>query len=604
MARGLGRSQPTVNTRSLLARGLTFSAALDRVALPLVFVLTCFAVSALIVPTLVPVAIGDDWVYARSVEILVRQHHLKILDLSVATLVFQAVWGAIFAELFGLSLGVMRLSTVVLVGLSGAAFYGLCRELAISRTRSALGAAIYLFNPLAYVLAFTFMTDPHFTALLVIATYLYARGLRPDYPRPWTIVAGSTVAGFAFLVRQHGALIPFAVVLYLLVARRLRPNRAGIALFLCVVAIPAAMTIAYYLWITQIAGVPREQQTFLRTARLAGWSGTWQLVHWLTFIVTMYTGAFALPVMVAAVFRLPRLVRSVPPVGWVLVCVWEAIVIGGAAWFSVPGRWPASTRMPYIPQYVNPWQLGPPDIRGGRPWMFTNLRVLDWVTIACAASSIVLIVTLASRIRTPATPDRAGAGLVLMVALWQAVGILPPSYHFRTWAVAMDRYLLPLLPFAVCLALWAVRDLWLPVPLAWIATAAIAVFAVAGTRDLLVFQNADWQLARYANANGIRDTKLDAGAAWDGYHLWEYSNAHHIGPRTPAKTMAGRPWWTNIFAPATDSSYVISTAPQPGYVVVAAVKYSSWLVRAPTYLYLSRRAGVPPKHLSPPPRSL
>ena len=567
-------------------------------------VLGCFAISAFIVPTLVPVAIGDDWVYARSVEILVQQHHLKILDLSVATLVFQAVWGAIFSEIFGLSLGVMRLSTVVLVGLSGAACYGLCRELGVSKVRSALGALVYLFNPLAYVLAFTFMTDPHFTALLVISTFFYARGLKPDQMRPWSILAGSTVAGFGFLVRQHGALIPFAVVLYLLVARRLRPSRAGVVLFLQVVAIPAAMTIGYYLWITQFAGVPREQQTFLRTARLAGWNGTWQLVRWLTFLVTMYVGAFALPVMVAALFRLPRLVRSVPPLGWVIVCVWEGIVIFGAAWFSISGRWPASTRMPYIPQYVNPWQLGPPDFRAGRPWMFTNLHILDWVTIACAASSLVFILALASRVKMPATPDRAAAGLVLMVTGWQAVGILPPSYHFRTWSVAMDRYFLPLVPLAVCLALWALRDLWLPLPLAWIAAALIAVFSVAGTRDLLVFQNAAWNLARYANANGIPDTKLDAGAAWDGYHLWEYSNAHHIGPRTPAKTMSERPWWTNLFAPATDSSYVISTVPLPGYVVVARVEYSAWLVPTPTYLFLSRRDGVSPKHLSPPPRSL
>lgn len=596
-----GASVPRSGATVAGLRGALRTRLLPHVFLALV--LAGFAVSAFIVPTLAPVAIGDDWVYARSVEILVQQHHLKILDLSVATLVFQAVWGAIFSEIFGLSLGVMRLSTVVLVGISGAACYGLCRELGISRLRSALGAAAYLFNPLAYVLAFTFMTDPHFTALLVIATFLYVRGLRPDQMRPWSIVAGSAVAGCAFLVRQHGALIPFAVVLSLLVARRLRPNRAGVALFLRVVAIPAAMTIGYYVWTTQFAGVPREQQTFLRTARLAGSGGTWQLVRWLTFLVTMYVGAFALPVMVAALFRLPRLVRSIPPLGWVIVCVWEGIVLFGAAWFSIAGRWPASARMPYVPQYVNPWQLGPPDFRGGRPWMFTDLRILDWVTIACAASSLLFILALASRVKAPATPDRAAAGLVLMVAGWQAAGILPPSYHFRHWSVTLDRYFLPLVPFTVCLALWALRDLWVPVPLAWIAAALMVVFSVAGTRDLLVFQHAAWQLARYVNANGIPDTKLDAGAAWDGYHLWEYSNAHHIGPRTPARTMSDRPWWTNLFAPATDSSYVISTVPPPGYTVVARVAYSAWLVPAPTYLYLSRRDGVPPKHLSPPPRS-
>jgi 4-amino-4-deoxy-L-arabinose transferase-like glycosyltransferase len=563
-------------------------------SLPLLAVLALFGISAFVVPTMAPVAVGDDWVYARSVEILLRQHQLKILDLSVVTLVFQVFWGALFAELFGPSLGALRLSTVAIMGLSGIACYGLCRELGISRGRSALGVAAYLFHPLAFVLAFTFMTDPHFTALLVIATYFYAHGLRPAERRSWSILAGSGVAAFAFLVRQQGALIPFAVVVYLLASRRLRPNRDGVGLALRVAAVPAAATLLYYLWILRVNGVPLQQRSFLDSMRQAGWPGTWQLIRWLTFIAAMYLGFFTLPIALAALVRLPRLTRAVPAVGWALVCAWAAIVVGGVALFDQPGRWPARTRMPYIPQYVGPSGLGPPDVRGSRPWLFTDRRLLDWLTAACAVASLLLVLALVGRMRTPATPDRAAAGLVLTIGLWQAVGVLPPSYHFRTWAVSMDRYLLPLLPFAVCLGLWALRDVWLPLPLAWVAVAALAVFSVAGTRDFLVFQQATWQLARDANAQGIPNTKLDAGAAWDGYHLWEYSNAHHIPPRTPASAAGGRPWWTNLFAPATDSSYVVATAPQQGYDVVKQVEYSSWLMRQPTYLYLLRRQDVPP----------
>jgi 4-amino-4-deoxy-L-arabinose transferase-like glycosyltransferase len=563
--------------------------SLPALAIPLLFAATAF-----VVPTMAPVAEGDDWVYARSVEILLRQHQLKILDLSVVTLVFQVFWGGLFAEIFGLGFGALRLSTVAIMGLSGIACYGLCRELGVSRGRSALGVAAYLFHPLAYVLAFTFMTDPHFTALLVIATYCYVHGLRPAERRSWSILAGSGVAALAFLVRQQGALIPLAVVVYLIASRRLRPNRDGVGLVLRAAAVPAAATLLYYLWIMRVNGVPRQQESFLESMRQAGWPGTWELIRWLTFIAALYLGFFTLPIALASVVRLPRLARGIPPAGVVLFCAWEAIVVGGVALFAQPGRWPAGTRMPYIPQYVGPSGLGPPDVRGSRPWLFSDRRLLDWLTAACAAASLLLVLALVRRLRTPATPDRAAAGLVLTIGLWQAVGVLPPSYHFRTWAVSMDRYLLPLLPFAICLGLWALRDVWLPLPLAWAAVAALALFSVAGTRDFLVFQEATWQIARDANARGIPNTKLDAGAAWDGYHLWEYSNAHHIPPRTPAETPGGRPWWTNLFAPATDSSYAVATAPLEGYDVVNQVEYSSWLMRHPTYLYLLRRQDVPP----------
>ncbi len=112
----------------------------------------------------------------RSVEILVREGQLHILDLSVVTLLFQVAWGSLFASFLGLSFGVVRLSTFVMVLLGGLATYGLCRELQIARIPSALAAAAYLFNPLSFVLTYTFMSDPHFTALLVIATYGYVRG--------------------------------------------------------------------------------------------------------------------------------------------------------------------------------------------------------------------------------------------------------------------------------------------------------------------------------------------------------------------------------------------------------------------------------------------
>ena len=145
-------------------------------------VLVSFALATLIVPVMVPAAVGDDWVYARSVEILLREGRLHILDLSVVTLLFQIAWGSLFATLFGLSFGVLRLSTFVMTILGGVACYGLCRELEIERTPSALAAAAYVFNPLSFVLAYTFMSDPFFTALLVVATYGYVRGLRRDRP--------------------------------------------------------------------------------------------------------------------------------------------------------------------------------------------------------------------------------------------------------------------------------------------------------------------------------------------------------------------------------------------------------------------------------------
>jgi hypothetical protein len=87
---------------------------------------------------------------------------------------------------------------------------------------------------------------------------------------------------------------------------------------------------------------------------------------------------------------------------------------------------------------------------------------------------------------------------------------------------------------------------------------------------------------------GIVNTRLDAGAAWDGVHLYEYSRDNAIPVQTPYGA-----WWLHVFAPATDSSYVVAGAPLEGYVVVRQDEYSSWLQPKPVYLYLLRRGDVP-----------
>jgi hypothetical protein len=147
---------------------------------------------------------------------------------------------------------------------------------------------------------------------------------------------------------------------------------------------------------------------------------------------------------------------------------------------------------------------------------------------------------------------------------------------------------LPLLPFGICLVLWASRDLRLRTPVAWAMVAVLALFSIAATRDYLVYMEAVWETAHDANAAGVTNERLDAGAAWDGYHLYTYGLDHGI---TKARTRDG-PWWTYFYGKATDSSYVVSGKPLWGYRFIWKRSYSSWLEREPTSVYLLRRYGT------------
>lgn len=562
---------------------------------PVVAVLALYALSAFVVPTMTPAAVADDWIYARSVEALVHRGEFQVLPISAPTAVFQVAWGALFASLFGMTFGALRLSTVVLVLVGGWALYGLCRELAVDRASSALAVAAYLFNPLSFVLGFSFMTDAPFTALLVVATYGYTRGLRDEPSGARATLAGSVAAALAFLVRPHGALVPLAVVGYLLVTGRFRLNRAGALLFFRVVAVPVVAAVLFYLWSGR--GVPSGQESFLRSIEAAGWQGGTLLVQRMTFIGAMYLGFFALPIVAGAVVRGRSLVRFGPgtSLGWLLFAAWEALIVAGVTIFSGDGH-----LMPYIPQFVAPWGLGPTDLAGIFPPL-VDRRVLKIVTGICAVGALVLGLALCRGVGAGASSGRRGAGLVAAIGLGQAAGVLPPSFPFRDWTVSLDRYLLPLLPFAVCLGVWALQDVRLTLPVAWLVAAAFAVFSVAGTRDFLVFQGATWDMAREATARGVPLPELDGGYAWDGYHLWGTTQADPPAPRDgPWWTW----WWTPGNVPVTDSTYVVSTVPLRGFDVVHDQEYSSWLRAKPTRLYLLHRqqgSGPPSQPLPAPP---
>ena len=553
-------------------------------------VLGAFVASAFVVPTLAPVAISDDWVYMRSVEILLRDGRFEILTLSSANLLLQVLWGALFGVLFGPSLGVFRLSVVVLWLLGACACYGLLWELTRDRARSALGTAAYVFNPIGYSVAFTFMTDGPFVSASVIALYCYVRGVGTGQSTRWTL-AGATAAACAILVRQPGVFIPFGVVVSLIATGHIRANLRGLRTCLEVAALPAAVFVAFYLWLRFVHGEPEVQRLMQRQIFDGGWPQLRLHALRLYIIEAAYLGLFVLPLAAGAILGLPRLARALGGRGWAAFSAWQIAVVGGIA-----GYWALGARMPYIPHFLSDSGIGPNDLMKARPPIYTGLS-RDVFTVACALAALVFglaVVRGLSEWRARDVSDHRAASVVLGSLVVNFLGALIVSAHFRYWkfenlpAPSLDRYLLPLLPLALAAMLWALRDVRFSLQLGWMMAIFIALFSIVGTRDNLAFHEANWELAREANAAGIPNLYLDAGAAWDGYYLGEESLAtvgYH--PRS------GVLWWFSIYAPIIDARYAIASDRVPRYQQVILEKhYDLWLDHRPARLLLLRRDDV------------
>lgn len=551
---------------------------------PLLLVLAAFAGSAVVVPTLAPVAISDDWVYSRSVERLLEERRLWVSPIATANLVFQIAWGGLFAAVLGPSLGVIRLSSVVLWALGGVACYGLVWELTQRRSLSALGAAGFLFNPLGYALAFTFMTDAPFTSLLAMSIWAFVRGLRTPHDAKW-LAAGALLAAAGVLVRQPGLLIPAGVLTGLLLTRQLRFDLRSVSLAALVAGPPLGAYSLYYLWLTRVNGVPVLQMLMRESLLQGGWSALVTHVEQMAIIEVMYAGLFVLPLVAGALPGFRAAARTLSTRGWLWVVVWEAFVVGGVAQLRATGH-----RMPLVPHFFSRAGLGPNDLLVGRP-PIAELEMFAAALLACGLAALLLGMLVIRAFDVPGR-DRRGVTMVCAVLAWQAAGAVVVSTYFRFWMIdgvsapSLDRYLLPLLPLFLALGLWAIHDLPFSRLLAGVVTVALAAFAIAGTRDNIVFHETTWELARYANGQGVPNLRLDAGASWDGYYLGEYSyETVGVGARPDER------WWISLFAPAIDPQYVITSAPVNGYTVVREQPYRLWL-DADAKLFLLRRDGV------------
>lgn len=546
----------------------------------IVLPLAAFALATLLIPVMAPVAIWDDWAYVRAAETLAATGELAIPAPAAANVVFQAVWGAAFQIVFGSGIGVLRLSTVVLVALSAVALHALLRLLSVGPVLRGLGVTVYLFQPLGFVLSFSFMTDSHYVALFVIGLYFVIRGLKEASPAR-SFVLGSLAWSAAYLVRPQAMLAAMAAGAWVWHTVAGRPARERISLALSVVACPLLAAIGLAVWADLTGAGNQAQGAFVASVQGLGVRGGWLITHRSLFVAAAYIGLFCLPLLPLMLAALARRRRQPGLAVSGLVAI--ALLVDG--WLTLPLR----KTMPFAPSWLELGGLGPEETPGRAALLGQPAALL--LTLGCLMSVTLVVLCLTSAERSK---GRQGGlrPLLLIVGASQVAGMLLPSYPFTN---PLDRYLLPLLPVIICLVAMSVREVrawasWMGVILA----IPMAVFSIVDTRNFLVSQETKWAVAGELLASGVGLAQLDAGAGWDGYRTYDQLDSRDLAERPEP---LGR-WWMNAWGRGIDSTYIIWGGPLPGYDVVRTVQFDQW-IRQDRLLYVNRRTETAPVYGPP-----
>jgi 4-amino-4-deoxy-L-arabinose transferase-like glycosyltransferase len=156
---------------------------------PLLLMIVVFAAIILIVnPIREMLTVDDGWAYARTVEHLLQTGEYGLDAWGKANMPAQIYLAAGLARIFGYSLS-LRISTLLFFLLGALAFCQLLHESGSDRTAAAALTLPLMCSPFVLLLGFTFMTDVQFLGWLLIACWLYARGLRGG--NAWMLFLGA-----------------------------------------------------------------------------------------------------------------------------------------------------------------------------------------------------------------------------------------------------------------------------------------------------------------------------------------------------------------------------------------------------------------------------
>jgi len=519
----------------------------------------------------------DGWAYARSVLHLLQTGQYRLDAWAAAGMPVQIGLAAGLSSLLGYSLGLLEATTVALLCVGLVSLMQLLQEWGASRPRAAAMTLAFAAAPGVMLLSFSFMSDIQFVGWVLLACWLYVRGLKRHSTR--SLLAASVALACAIGTRQFGLAVLAGMGAGLLLARW--RGDFGWRMVFAALVIPTAAAAGQLL-----AGL--ETPTFTQAVRLNEQHWYWSHpvtdmaaeLAWRCAMLLRYLGLLLLPATPLVLARWWAACRSRPLAGVGLTAGAALLLLALSHHTSFTMRplpagahWPVFTVLPLY------WML--PNWIERFPAVEATLALMSFPMGAALA-------VIAVRSALAAGPARWSAAAFGMVVSFLLLAGLHLSY-----VQLNDTYTIGLLPFAAMLIgtpMLAARSrehAW-PTTL----TLLLAIVCLALTSLLMRSdrnrQEAAWIATDRLLARGVDPARIGAGRHWSEYHgafdrwLAETGKAAAFA-RNPKQVPHHGDLHTPFYAWMGDQSYkadylVLSPGEPvpPGWNVVEKQSYTNW----------------------------
>jgi Dolichyl-phosphate-mannose-protein mannosyltransferase len=483
----------------------------------------CLAVVSAAMVFIWPVAqmpFGDDTAYTEMALHLARTGQLAYNGWEAVVQILHTYWGALAIRLFGFSFLVVRLSTIPYALGSVALCYLLMRRAGLASKPAVFVTLLFSLSPLFLPLALSYLTDMPGVFFIFASLYSFARAEEnADEPKGYAWLALGAAAGFiGGTGRQIAWLSPLVVLPYLAWVRRALRGFA-----LCAIAA----------WVAELAGVVYVLSWFGRQPYTVFQASVFSE---LLMTIKQPFATIALSARLALMLVLYTLPAAVPLLFRSAVDTWRGPrgrkILVGVLLFGVVAAiavHPSLASIPWISNTLNWEGIYGSDSLPGRPIVLIRpiravVAVTVYFSVCILAGELWNIRRLARRVAElvakPSNSEFLLAAMSLLSVAYFALVIVRGS-DFNIF----DRYLLPIVPWAACVALlWFAKDnpraeemARTARPLAWAYFAVVAFYGIASTQDIWSLAKARVEAAGRLEAAGVPRTAIDAGFE---YNAW------------------------------------------------------------------------------------
>jgi hypothetical protein len=514
--------------------------------------------------------LADDWIYLDMLKLLHDKSILFYSDYPGSTVISQLMWALVWCKFFGYSILLARFTSLADSFLLILVLYFLLQKLTSHRGFSFFGTALFIFNPVFYVLSFTFMTEPSF-CLVVTGSITAAYAALKSERWSWILLL-IFLCCVAVLIKQTALIIPVSFFVIILFNKKI-PGRLFSAALLSLTVTTFAYAVLLH-WINHTYGssgrfMNRVNFDVLNYYKIGYYEGfSHQRENFLKIV--MYCGMFMLPVF-------PILVVASPPIfahGGLYNHRKKISASLIALAFIFACLQTESIQLPNLENFFYNTGLGPVLLRDVsilkmKPHSFFEAP-LFWRSFS------VLSMT---------------AGLYLLSILsFKFISTLKPSFRKETdvkdifyqllYCAAMiyifllvneyifDRYILLLTLLIILMLAVSLKDNFGILNKKWYALSLIillpiVVFTVSASHDYLAWNRARWDALNFLTGRlKISPGEIDGGYEFNG--LRNYSDNY--------SAQKNKSWWW-----VYDDKYLVTMNPVTGYQYFFEVPYYSWI---------------------------